>query len=100
MNQKYIIFDKKIAVMFPDVLTHADVATMQHSDFNHNWERKKPTSAGFFYINSNILYESEDGSHWPEGRAVIKVVVYGKSDSLKLACAANDEKLIAMALGI
>lgn len=100
MKHKYIIFDNEIAVCFPESLVHSDVATMQHTDGFGNWERKVPTSAGFFYVSNEISFETEDGDHWPEGRVVNKVTIYGMSESLRLKSLDGDDKIIEKSLGL
>jgi hypothetical protein len=100
MASKYIIFDNELAVCFHKDLIHHDVATMHIGDYEASWGRKFPTSAGFFTIESELSYQTADGSQWPEGRVITRVHAYGKSDSLDLSMDAGDKYLIAKALGI
>jgi len=60
----------------------------------------KPTSAGFFGFSTEISYQTEDGEHWPEGRSVMSIFTYGRSDSLNLDSKVSDARLIELSLGI
>ena len=98
MQQKYIIFNNIHAVLFHCSMVHAGV---HYKDLSRSRsERMTPTSAGFFSIGTEVSYETEDGRHWPEGRAVVKVNTFGKSESLNLDSKPSDAMLISIALGI
>lgn len=73
---KYIIIEQKAAIIFNDVITHADMA----AKFSHLGE---PTSAGFLEVYLNP--DSVDG---------ILVSTYGESVSLKLKPSIYDPELI------
>ena len=90
MESKYVIFDHTEAVMFAATIAHKDVATMQHGASNGHWERKVPTSAGFFQLTVKNTVHGE----------AVDITTYGESESLGLKPDKMDAALIKIALGI
>lgn len=75
---KYIMVDLDTPILFPDHLTHADVAAKFHN----------VTSAGFCHVGG----KDECGNP--------QFVCYGESYSLKLKAAANDSKIMNRTFGM
>lgn len=66
---KYVIFDNKYPVVFPDSIIHCDISLDMYLGM-------KPTSAGHLNIKGN------------------KIKVYGESESLGLKPKPEDKKLL------
>jgi hypothetical protein len=90
VRQKYVVFDDVVVLCFGDVCQHSHTSV----------KNMKPTSAGFFGFSSEISYLTEEGEHWPEGRAVTSIYTYGRSESLNLDSKVSDARLIELSLGI
>lgn len=71
---KYIILDERLPIIFPEMMTHADVAQA----LGHH----RVTSAGFVNINKEGKYNA-----------------YGESFSLSIKSTPEDSALINRALG-
>ena len=74
---KYIIFENKYPVIFPNDITHCDV-DISFYDSVIRMKPKIPTSAGHLTIKGN------------------KVTIYGESESLGLKPKPDDEKLLEL----